>query len=442
MNNPISKLEDFRPPAPSFTPMAPTFILSVAEMVARVNAKREFFAKVMRSGEHYGCQPGAAKDAKPALLKAGAELLLSNYGMSAELLDAEAPDRDYDGSAHGGVPLIAYRARCRVYKQIGPNADDRVLLAQADGFCSSRETKYRYREGSRKCVTCNQATIIKGKVWEDGSGGGWVCYTRRGGCGEKYPDYDTRITSQQVGRIENPDIADVENTVLKMSQKRAYVAATLLATGCSDIFTQDVEDMDIEEMQNVTPRSSGAAPSNAVSSHALTNAATAEPITEHQIATIEALWAHLSQQQRYSLVVKHTGGRARDLVDRAGKKITSDQAELIHLELKDFAPHETLATALNDFSPPKTKPPARAAAAPETKPMIDDDVLRSLAGNVPMIDMRMLAAMGEECGMGENALRAVVKEVTGRSMLTSGTFGDVRTYLEHRLIEQEEAVGA
>jgi len=47
-----------------------------------------------------------------------------------------------------------------------------------------------------------------------------------------------------------PDPADVENTILKMAQKRAMVAATLSATAASDIFTQDIEDMDAETLGN------------------------------------------------------------------------------------------------------------------------------------------------------------------------------------------------
>src|ERR1039458_4154129 len=43
-------------------------------------------------------------------------------------------------------------------------------------------------------------------------------------------------------RIPNPDGADVVNTIQKMAQKRALVAATLIATSASEFFTQDVED--------------------------------------------------------------------------------------------------------------------------------------------------------------------------------------------------------
>lgn len=44
-------------------------------------------------------------------------------------------------------------------------------------------------------------------------------------------------------RLPNPNIADVVNTIDKMSQKRAFVGAILLATGASEFYTQDVEDM-------------------------------------------------------------------------------------------------------------------------------------------------------------------------------------------------------
>jgi len=44
----------------------------------------------------------------------------------------------------------------------------------------------------------------------------------------------------------------LKNTIQKIAQKRAFVGATLFATGCSDVFTQDVEDM--EPTQAPTPR--------------------------------------------------------------------------------------------------------------------------------------------------------------------------------------------
>lgn len=49
-------------------------------------------------------------------------------------------------------------------------------------------------------------------------------------------------------RVENIDIADTYNTVLKMAKKRAHVDAILTVTAASDIFTQDLEE-NIEDRQ-------------------------------------------------------------------------------------------------------------------------------------------------------------------------------------------------
>lgn len=45
-------------------------------------------------------------------------------------------------------------------------------------------------------------------------------------------------------RIENEDIADVYNTVLKIAKKRAHIDATLTVTAAADLFTQDLIDDD------------------------------------------------------------------------------------------------------------------------------------------------------------------------------------------------------
>ena len=45
------------------------------------------------------------------------------------------------------------------------------------------------------------------------------------------------------------DPFSIDNTVLKMAKKRALIDATLLVASLSDIFTQDLEDMDLEGQQ-------------------------------------------------------------------------------------------------------------------------------------------------------------------------------------------------
>ena len=47
----------------------------------------------------------------------------------------------------------------------------------------------------------------------------------------------------------------LKNTIQKMAQKRAFVWAILIATGASEFYTQDVEDMDVftDSVPVVTP---------------------------------------------------------------------------------------------------------------------------------------------------------------------------------------------
>lgn len=98
------------------------------------------------------------------------------------------------------------------------------------------------------------AAIIKGK--ED-FGGGWVCWKKKDGCGSKFDDDDPRILSQSVDRVENPDQYDLDNTVLKISKKRAYVDATLTAHAASGLFTQDIGDDDDNKGDDPPPPGDG-----------------------------------------------------------------------------------------------------------------------------------------------------------------------------------------
>jgi hypothetical protein len=116
-------------------------------------------------------------------------------------------------------------------------------MGQGVGNCSTMETKYRYRQTPIKCPVCGKEAVIKGK---EEYGGGWVCWSKKDGCNAKWKDGDPAIESQRQGRMENPDIADTYNTVLKMGKKRAFVDAQIQACAASDIFTQDVADEDDE----------------------------------------------------------------------------------------------------------------------------------------------------------------------------------------------------
>jgi hypothetical protein len=117
---------------------------------------------------------------------------------------------------------------------------DDSFLGTGLGSCSTFESRYRWRQAQRLCPQCRQAAIIKGK---QEYGGGWLCFKNKGGCGAKFNDNDPNIISQEVGRVENPDIADAKNTVLKMAKKRAKIDAVIGVTRSAGMFTQDMEDL-------------------------------------------------------------------------------------------------------------------------------------------------------------------------------------------------------
>ena len=203
--------------------------LTMTQAKARRDEMLGFVQSIMVKGSDYGEIPGTNK---PTLLKPGAEKLATFFGLRPTFSEVRVIE-DWTGKDYGGQPFFYYWFRCHLLK-------DDVVIAEGDGSCNSHESKYRYRQGERKCPQCGKATIIKGKAEY---GGGWLCYAKKGGCGAKFIDGDPSIEAQQVGRIENPDIADQVNTLLKMAQKRALVAAVLIGVNASEFFTQDVEDL-------------------------------------------------------------------------------------------------------------------------------------------------------------------------------------------------------
>lgn len=198
--------------------------LTAHQIKAQVQLIQEVMQAVMQEGYHFGVIPGTGD--KPTLLKPGAEKLTMTFRLAPSLHVAM---RDL-GNSHR-----EYEVRC-VLTHIPTGA----VYGEGIGVCSTLESKYRYRNAERTCPHCGKATIIKGRAEY---GGGWLCFAKKGGCGEKFAEDDQAITGQGVGKVENPDPADQWNTVVKMAKKRALIDATLTATAASDIFTQDLDEM-------------------------------------------------------------------------------------------------------------------------------------------------------------------------------------------------------
>jgi hypothetical protein len=226
----------------SITQWTPRLTRSVDDRLAELDERNRFHKEILREGVHYGKIPGTDK---PTLLKPGAEQLLNGYGLGCKTGNEEPPTKDYTGVNHGGETFIEYVRYAMVYRQTGPTENDRVVIAQLAGLCNSWESKYRYRFAQLRCPECNQETVLQSRPREgedDSKPQPFFCWRKRGGCGANFRADDQRILGQHPGKVPNENVAELANTILKMADKRAVIAATLVATGCSDIFTQDVED--------------------------------------------------------------------------------------------------------------------------------------------------------------------------------------------------------
>lgn len=201
----------------------------VTLMRRELDRLREVQRKVMTDGSDYDVIPGTKK---PSLLKPGAEVLNKMAGLVPSYIVTPT-----FGDGETG-PHIHYVVQCTLH--VG--SQDGPAKASGVGSCNSWERKYRWRQVDRKCPKCDAPAIIKGK---EEYGGGWVCWKNKKstpGCGAKFKDGDPLIEGQSIEDVENPDPFDLDNTLLKMAKKRAYLDATLSEHAGSGLFTQDLED--------------------------------------------------------------------------------------------------------------------------------------------------------------------------------------------------------
>jgi len=179
------------------------------------NALMKLAKEVLVKGQDFGVIPGVSK---PSLLKPGAEKLLSFFQLSITI---DCTEKVMDLKTR----FLSYTYKCTV-----KNREDRELT-QCEGSVNSYETKYRYTwiAMDKPADPAIEKKLIAEKTGKYNKGANGYYWTQR---------------------VENPDVIGLQNTIQKMAQKRAIVGAVLLATGASEFFTQDVEDMEFINVDN------------------------------------------------------------------------------------------------------------------------------------------------------------------------------------------------
>src|SRR3990167_10291717 len=188
--------------------------LSVATVKQQIQVIQGVMKDAMVDNTHYGIIPGTDK---PTLFKAGAEKLCLTFRLSPTYVVTKSDL----GQGHR-----EYEVRCTL-----THIPSQKVFGEGVGICSTMETKFRYRGAAFEETGQPIPKDAKEKKAE----------YRKQGFGMKKVD-GAWLWVKYGERQENPDIADVYNTVLKMAKKRAHVDAILTALAASDIFTQDMED--------------------------------------------------------------------------------------------------------------------------------------------------------------------------------------------------------
>jgi hypothetical protein len=155
----------------------------INDAIALRDALTTLFEKLLVLGKDYARIPGTDR---PALLKSGAEMLCKVFTLAQGKVDVLTKSEDWDNGIFSymvGAPLV--------------HMETGLVVAYGVGSANSMEKKHRYRK--------------------------------------------TEVDGKDV-QINNPEPADLQNTLFKMASKRAYVDATLKATCASRFFTQD-EDL-------------------------------------------------------------------------------------------------------------------------------------------------------------------------------------------------------
>lgn len=205
--------------------------MTLARLTEMATLIQQVFTTCFKDETHFGKIPGTDK---PTLFQAGAQKFALLFHLTPsfewERLDLRDGHREYIVKA--------------VIKSGGN------FVAEGVGSCSSMESKYRFRNaelGYTPTGNIVPQSYFKLKNPAEKRRALETIMDEKGRWGIKKVNNVWQIVkfSETSGeKVEHPNIADVYNTIFKMAKKRAYVDAVLNATGASDMFTQDLEDME------------------------------------------------------------------------------------------------------------------------------------------------------------------------------------------------------
>jgi hypothetical protein len=206
-------------------------VQAMAEQSETIAILKKYIQQNMVPDEDYGLIPGTKNE---TLLLPGAEKIAALFRCIPSFTCTHRQENFETG-------LFSYEWACTF-----SSIDDGKPVSNGIGSANSYESKWRWRTAARKCPACGKDTIIKQK---EEKGGNWLCLGNdKGGCWAKFSKDDPKITGQVTGKVQNENLSDLVNTVLKISKKRALVdCAAAICRRFGFNFAVDMEDVKANE---------------------------------------------------------------------------------------------------------------------------------------------------------------------------------------------------
>jgi len=175
--------------------------------LSRYREMMTFAKTILEEGVDYG--PPFEGSKKKTLLQPGMDKLIAHARLRPKFTVLPTSVIDFE------TPFFNYEVRCELY--FGDQC-----VGEGIGSCNSYESKYRYRWVSERDLEGPQYSHLR-----------------------KEELVQKRVKWGVLYRVENMDVADQSNTILKMASKRAKGHAVQTAFGLSSEFTHDYgEDED------------------------------------------------------------------------------------------------------------------------------------------------------------------------------------------------------
>lgn len=178
----------------------------------------EFVTKALEKGRDFGKVPGSEKE---CLMKAGGERVLMGFQCYA---DYEIIEKEVAHDRETRYEVVKWRKGTKPDRA----TEDRM---KAEGIGRNRQFSGKWEWQERETEVGTSLGLYRYVV---------KCNIRRRDTQEVVGSAVGSCCTLEAKYIRQP--RDAENTVLKMAQKRAMVAAVLNTFGLSDRFTQDIED--------------------------------------------------------------------------------------------------------------------------------------------------------------------------------------------------------